>query len=165
MLEACHERVQRTLRLLERLRPHVLLHGRDEQAVQAAQDVMRYFDLAAPLHHQDEEFHVFPAVLAVGDAASRAAVKRLMEQHRQMELQWIELRSVLSGLQSQENAVCEPFTTLQADTVHAFIALYVDHIRLEEEVVYPLAIVLLDANQKIAMGADMKKRRGVKSTF
>ena len=36
MLEACHERVQRTLGLLQRLRDHVRAQGADEQARQAA---------------------------------------------------------------------------------------------------------------------------------
>ena len=36
MLEACHERVQRTLALLARLRAHVRQHGADEDARQAA---------------------------------------------------------------------------------------------------------------------------------
>lgn len=60
MLEACHERVQRTLGLLGRLREHVRKQGVDNDARQAARDVLRYFDIAAPLHHQDEELHVFP---------------------------------------------------------------------------------------------------------
>ena len=49
MLEACHERVQRTLALLQRLRAHVLEYGADVPAQQAARDVLRYFDIAAPL--------------------------------------------------------------------------------------------------------------------
>ncbi|MEZ0309011.1 MAG: hemerythrin domain-containing protein, partial [Ramlibacter sp.] len=60
MLEACHERVHRSLDLLARLRAHVVTHGADDQARQAAIDVLRYFDVAAPAHHLDEELHVFP---------------------------------------------------------------------------------------------------------
>ena len=41
MLEACHERVHRMLGLLARLREHMCTHGADEQARQAARDVMR----------------------------------------------------------------------------------------------------------------------------
>ncbi|MEJ8815283.1 hypothetical protein WKW77_29760 [Variovorax ureilyticus] len=55
MMEACHERLQRTLGLLERLCAHVARQGADEQARRAARDVMRYFDKAAPQHHLDEE--------------------------------------------------------------------------------------------------------------
>ena len=48
MLEACHERVERSLGLLLRLAEHLVSHGADEQARDAARDVLRYFDLAAP---------------------------------------------------------------------------------------------------------------------
>lgn len=68
MLDACHERVERMLRLLHRLRAHLQASGWDAQAAEAAHDVLRYFNEAAPRHHEDEERHVFPAVLAAPDA-------------------------------------------------------------------------------------------------
>ena len=55
MLEACHERVQRTLALQERLCEHLQAKGCDASAQNAAHDVLRYFDIAAPLHHEDAE--------------------------------------------------------------------------------------------------------------
>lgn len=163
MLEACHERVQRTLKLLGRLQVHAQTHGCDEQARQAAQDVMRYFDLAAPLHHEDEELHVFPAVLAAGDVALASAVHQLIKQHRQMEMHWAPIRMVLAAMVSCEVPSPAPFVALQKDAVAAFVALYDAHIRLEEDVVYPAAHKLLDLGKKNAMGADMKRRRGAKS--
>ena len=68
MLDACHERVERMLRLLNKLRAHLQASGWDAQAAEAARDVLRYFNEAAPRHHEDEERHVFPAVLAAPDA-------------------------------------------------------------------------------------------------
>ena len=66
MLDACHDRVRRSLDLLRRLRDYLRGHGHgcDDSARQAARDVLRYFDIAAPLHHEDEELHVFPPLLA-----------------------------------------------------------------------------------------------------
>jgi hemerythrin-like domain-containing protein len=162
MLEACHERVLRTLRLLVRLQAHVQLHGCDEQARQAAQDVMRYFDLAAPLHHEDEELHVFPVVLAGEDIALSATVKQLINQHRQMEVHWARLRDVLARLVARETPSQKPFEILQADAVDVFVSLYAEHIRMEEEVAYPAANNFLDVAKKSAMGADMMRRRGAK---
>ncbi|RZI95944.1 MAG: hemerythrin domain-containing protein, partial [Rubrivivax sp.] len=75
MLGACHERVERMLALLARLQQHVLARGWDESVASAARDVMRYFDLAAPLHHEDEERHVFPPLLAGDDAVLRRVVQ------------------------------------------------------------------------------------------
>lgn len=66
MLEACHERVERTLTLLSRLRSYLREQAVDDAARQAARDVLRYFDIAAPLHHEDEELHVFPLLLERG---------------------------------------------------------------------------------------------------
>ena len=68
MLGACHDRVRRSLDLLQRLRDYLKTHACDDSARQAARDVLRYFDIAAPLHHEDEELHVFPPLLAGGDA-------------------------------------------------------------------------------------------------
>ena len=77
MLVACHERVHRMLALLGRLREHLHGHGPDTQAQQAARDVMRYFDQAAPLHHQDEELHVFPPLLAYCSMRLPSGLKRM----------------------------------------------------------------------------------------
>lgn len=73
MFEACHERVRRSLALLERLIVHVGAHGHDAQSRSAAADVLRYFDLAAPLHHEDEERHVFASLEQCRNAALEAA--------------------------------------------------------------------------------------------
>ena len=48
MLEACHERVQRSLALLQRLVDHVDRNGHDADSRSAARDVLRYFDIAGP---------------------------------------------------------------------------------------------------------------------
>ena len=95
MMAACHERLLRTLGLLERLRAHVARHGADPQAQQAARDVMRYFDMAAPQHHLDEEMHVFPALIERGDPPMLALVARLQQDHLQMEARWRMVRAIL----------------------------------------------------------------------
>jgi len=88
MLLGCHERVERMLGLLERLAAHLDTHGCDDAARQAAQDVMRYFDLAGPAHHEDEERHVLPLLAAGPDAALQALAQRLRQDHRAMTEQW-----------------------------------------------------------------------------
>ena len=92
MLDACHERVGRMLSLLQRLRTHLQGGMADEPARQAARDVMRYFDLAAPHHHQDEERHVFPALVASGDATLAQLAARLLADHAQMTAAWAGVR-------------------------------------------------------------------------
>jgi len=159
MLEACHERVERTLNLLLRLQQHVLTHGCDAQAQQAAQDILRYFDMAAPLHHQDEELHVFPPLLAGNNSVASDAVHRLMVQHRQMEGAWGAMRLVL--LDISEPAQDLPPRSLSEAAVRAFVDLYRDHMRLEEEVAYPAARTVMGVEQLQSAGVEMQSRRRV----
>jgi hemerythrin-like domain-containing protein len=156
MLHACHERVERTLALLERLRRHVREHGADEQARQAARDVMRYFDLAAPQHHRDEELHVFPPLLAQADERVRELVRRLQRDHLEMESRWVAARAVLDALlQGALNALSPE----QESALSAFAGTYADHIAGEEEIAYPAAAALLDEAAQAAMGEEMMRRR------
>lgn len=159
MLEACHERVQRMLALLARLREHVAAQGVDDQARQAARDVMRYFDLAAPQHHRDEELHVFPPLLAQGNAGTVAVVRRLQADHRRMESEWAAARLVLLRLAE------EPHPALAAAdlaVLDSFAGLHGEHLTAEEQVAYPAARSLLDSGATAAMAAEMMRRRGVR---
>lgn len=99
MLDACHDRVRRSLDLLERLRAYLQDKGCDDSARQAARDVLRYFDIAAPLHHEDEELHVFPPLLAQGgDERLAALVRQLQRDHVRMAERWAEARQPLEQL-------------------------------------------------------------------
>ena len=160
MLGACHERVQRMLALLERLQKHAHTNGCDAQAKQAAVDVMRYFDLAAPLHHQDEELHVFPLLLHSQELALQSAALALVEQHRGMEKAWSAMRVVLEELVLCDTA--KPFSALRLEDVQSFASLYEKHIDLEEQLVYPAASDAISDEALTAASEDMMRRRGVK---
>ncbi|WBY02521.1 hemerythrin domain-containing protein [Ramlibacter tataouinensis] len=159
MLAACHERVQRMLALLGRLRDHLRRHGADDQARGAARDVMRYFDQAAPQHHLDEELHVFPRLDGTGDAALAAVVRRLRDDHLRMESAWAAARSVLAPLAAGERDAIDPEQDRALDD---FAGLYDEHIRAEEELVYPAASAGMDEADTRAMGQEMMRRRGVR---
>lgn len=157
MLAACHERVVRTLDLLGRLRVHLREHGADTQARQAAQDVIRYFDQAAPQHHRDEEMHVFPPLIAQGDPAMLEVVGKLRHDHLQMESRWVLARGVLAAI------AAGTMHALAADddaALDAFASLYAGHIEAEEAIVYPAAATALGAEAVAAMGQEMRRRRG-----
>lgn len=156
MLEACHERVQRMLGLMQRLRTHLATMGCDEQARQAARDVMRYFDVAAPAHHEDEERHVFPPLLAAGDCVD--IVQRLQREHVEMTAIWPQVRSVL---QRVADGAWEGFRAGDEGTLEHYARLYDWHLAAENELVYPAALTRLGAVEQAAMGREMSVRRGV----
>lgn len=159
MLAACHERVDRMLRLLGRLREHLAKNGADADARKAAQDVMRYFDQAAPQHHRDEELHVFPPLVAQGDPQTLALVCRLQQDHLQMEQRWGKAREVLAAIAAGELDGLAPDHHAALDV---FAGIYAGHIEAEEQLAYPAAKKLLDEHAIAAMGQEMMKRRGVK---
>lgn len=159
MLAACHERVARMLALLGRLQLHLVEQGRDEAARQAARDVMRYFDLAAPLHHQDEELHVFPPLLAGTDVALATLVQRLMQDHRDMELAWPLARKVLLGIAESPAADWSPLAPGQTLALNGFAALYTRHLEDEDHLVYPAAQAALTGDALQTMSQDMMQRR------
>ncbi len=155
MLTSCHERVERMLGLLERLNTHVGRHGADTNARSAASDLLRYFDLAAPHHHEDEERHVLPRLVADGHTVLAA---RLRADHRKMDLQWRALRPLLVALTEGQ----APVTGAVLPDIDGFCTLYRAHIVAEEEHAYPLTRPMLDRAALDAMGDEMARRRGAR---
>ena len=157
MLAACHERVQRSLDLLGRLVSYIDDKGHDAQTRSAASDVLRYFDIAAPLHHQDEEQHVFPQLLKQGSPTLHATVLRLQADHQQMETLWAAVRIAL--LRWAEPACMEPVTAETRASIERFRGIYGDHIKAEEGLVFPAARAAMSEATQAAMGAEMQARR------
>jgi hemerythrin-like domain-containing protein len=156
MLEACHERVERTLTLLQRLRAYVREQPADEPARQAARDVLRYFDVAAPLHHQDEELHVFPLLLAQGAPSVVAVVHHLQHDHLCMAADWAAARGCLLAM---ADGTLERFGADDEVRLDQFAQRYQQHIQAEEGTAYPCAQALLAQGELHAMGLEMAARR------
>ncbi|MCC6474593.1 MAG: hemerythrin domain-containing protein [Burkholderiales bacterium] len=152
MLLACHGRVERMLRLLLRLDAHLEDAGADPAAKQAAGDVMRYFDLAGPAHHEDEERHVLPVLRSQGETALAA---RLHAEHEEMARRWQVVRTAL--LQVEAGTV--PPAALRSEW-QAFAALYRRHIAEEERSAFAPAQSACTPQVLRAMGEEMARRRG-----
>lgn len=161
MLSACHERVERMLRLITLLQVRLQDVGLDDHVRRAAHDVMRYFDLAAPLHHEDEERHVFPPLMCSADAAVKALVLRLIQDHRQMEVAWQSARAVLLALAEHGEAPFVELNVWQKVALNDFARLYRQHLDDEDQVIYPVAKSQLSPESLESMSRDMMARRGV----
>ena len=159
MLEACHQRMRRSLGLLNRLVAYVDERGHDDMSRSAASDVLRYFDQAAPLHHQDEELHVFPLLSCGDDAVLAETVAGLQRDHRQMEALWTRLRTVL-GAWSRADAAGVASDSVRSE-VSEFGERYAAHLLIEERIVFPAALSRMDAPRLATMSTDMQRRRVV----
>jgi hemerythrin-like domain-containing protein len=160
MLDACHERVERTLQVLLKLAQHLSDHGNDEQARQAALDVMRYFDQAGPAHHLDEERHLFPALAQNPNANLQALAQQLQAEHLELAQRWQQVRQDLQRVCGPTRRVASADSRLHwAD----FASRYRSHMQAEDTAAYPAARALLDVAAQQRMGQDMAARRGVNS--
>lgn len=154
LLQDCHERLQRMLRLLQRVRAHLASKGCDAQARQAAADLMGYFDAAAPAHHEDEERLVFAPLLAAG--AHVQTVQRLQREHLEMAALWPQVRAVLDRVAA---GTWQAFDPDDEGTLEAYSRLYDWHLAAENELVFPAAAALLDDAARAAMGRELARRR------
>ena len=157
LLLACHDRVRSSILLLREIGQSVAAGRIDAGVHRAAADVLHYFDRAAPQHHEDEEQHIFPCVLAQGGGdVVRQAVLKLQEEHLAMEAQWARLRVALAALADGHRVA---YDAMQIAAATRFCDLYEEHARLEEEVVFPIAENLLDAVARRRAGTEMVRRR------
>lgn len=159
MLHACHERVQRTLNLLDRLLAHIAQHGHDSASRSAAADVLRYFDIAAPHHHQDEERHVFPALAAQAalQPALQSAIQQLLAEHQRLTQLWADLRPSL--LTWRDAATPAAPSAAEVALSHELVTLYQAHIALEETQIYPAAAQQFSPEGLAEIGGEMQGRR------
>ncbi len=159
VLKHCHERIRKQLATMEKLPPHLAESGADEQARQAAAAVIKYFDKAAHLHHDDEEQNLFPMLLSCArgdDAALLAALgPEIVDEHRQMDAMWQDLHEQLRAIADGSGAALRP------EAVQRFAALYRAHMEKEEQNIAPMALRLFSPAQMGELGAAMQQRRGL----
>lgn len=176
-LDACHDRMQRQLKTLQRLLERQADAGRasvDDEVRAAAAAVRKYFDEAAPRHHRDEEKDLFPAVIeamAGSDAVCiKGIVQRLSAEHGQLEQAWQALRPTLVALAEPAEVASEDSCEgsdesggspwlLDAGQVDRFIAVHRSHLAIEDDELMPMARRLLSDDQIAQIGRAMRSRR------
>jgi len=154
MLKACHGRIERQLMTLGRLQRHLPQFGCDDDARAAARAILRYFDLAAPNHHADEEASVFPRLIAMAPLA-RGLLDELERDHATLADRWTRLRPLLASIAAGQRA------NLSAKDVANVRRAYESHIAREEGELIPLAASTFDAQTLAAIGKEMAARRNV----
>jgi len=162
VLDTCHQQVVITLNKLTELIDHVETNGVDGQAQAWARDIFLFFMNTAREHHQDEERHVFPAMLNSGDAELVEAAMRLQQDHGWIEEDWLELAPQIESIAAGYNWFNVEQLRL---AVPVFQALYQDHMALEESLAYPQAKARIAAWDLQGMGREMASRRRQKPSL
>ena len=152
LLLACHDKVRHFARLALRLGTHVSHRGADAEAAQAATSILRYFDLAAPLHHADEEDDLFPALRALNSRGLCTTLDELEAEHNVLENLWHSIRPWLEAT-TKNDRVETP------STLAMFAKRYMQHAEREENQAYA-AVSSLPDEVLATIGGNMRKRRG-----
>jgi hemerythrin-like domain-containing protein len=135
-LDRTHHQMLVVLSELQQLIDRLDSDGIDAGTKRSAQAICRFFDETARMHHADEETLVFPTLVRKGDKTLIQHVLRLQQDHGWLEEDWLELAPQLQ-------AVARGYSWYDIDSLrHAvtvFTTLYLDHIALEESLIYPEA--------------------------
>lgn len=151
MLYACHGRVKQFCRQLQLLPDYLLQHGCNQAVKNDVQQILNYFNQAAPLHHDDEEQDFFPA-LAQKLPQTQQAIDELESQHEALHQNWAELRERLEALLAGEAESIDPML------IKRFVAGYDLHISIEEPL-FELGREHLAESELASMGKIMAERR------
>ncbi len=157
LLLECHERIRAFLSLGRQI-----AEVREASAAaleEAALRVLRYFSEALPLHARDEEESILPR-LHGHDPAVDAALDAMVREHAEHEP---PLRRLLDACRE---LVRDPLRHAAlrhavADAVEELERHFAEHLRREEEVVFPAMRRYLDAAANAAIVAEIRGRRGV----
>jgi len=156
---ACHQRVQRFAALLSRLAEHLGQNGADEDAQVTATSIRRYFNEAAPRHHEDEEVDMFPRLRDRLDARADKTVLDVLDQveadHLEMAGLWAKLDATLAEIARGRRA------TLEQASIDRFATMYRHHIDAEERVILPALKKAIAKHEWQAIGRAMAERRGL----
>lgn len=152
MLHACHDKVRHFCQQLDALPDYIAANGNTPAVGNTIAGIVRYFDIAGPAHHQDEEDELFPLIMArQPDAAPK--IEQLLGEHGYLHSRWNAIRDDLHAYAAGS------LVALNAGEIHEFTRLYREHAAREEAWLFPTASTLLSEQELRAAGQRMAARR------
>lgn len=153
MLYACHSKVKRFCRQLSILPDYLEKHGYTQAVLNDVEQILSYFNRAAPLHHDDEELDFFPQLVKVAPQA-QSTIDELEQQHKNLHKNWNALSAQLEELISEQRQ------NIDEHLIERFIQGYERHITLEEPL-FEMGREFLADDVLSEMGKNMSIRRQV----
>lgn len=151
-LDLCHRQTLVAVGRLKALVSRLQAMGADREARLLAHEVIVHFAGTARTHHAEEERLVFPALVAQAEPELLQQLRRLQQDHVWLEEDWMEL-------EPQLQAIAQGMSWWDIDNlrsaVEVFSALCIDHIALEESIIYPEAKARLAQRNQESPGRTM----------
>lgn len=162
LLSDCHRRVEMFLRTLGAVAEVVDLPATGEMN-RALESALHYFAQAAPKHTADEEESLFPRLRQFRDPEVESALARL--DRLENEHRWAApLHDAVERLGKQylsTGNLSEAEVAEFRNAVASLDSMYKKHIKVEDEVIFPLASRVLSDTEKMAIANEMAGRRKV----
>ena len=158
MLTDCHRRIEQFLRILVMVADRAsgrALTGEESAAVQAA---LEYFRNGGQRHNADEEESLFPRLREAESEDGHTQIDGLKSDHRDAAHSH-EAVERLFEMWIGRGALAAPDQKELRSTTQRLNHLYEEHIRLEEQVVFPRAAKLLNRQSIAEIGQEFRARR------
>lgn len=162
LLSDCHRRIEMFLGSLERV-ADVIDKPLEADAHAALESSLRYFREAAPKHTADEEESLFPRLRDISNSdlqSTLAKLNALETEHRRADALHADVdalgRTCLRG-----EALSTSEATQFRNAVFELASIYKEHIRIEDEEVFPVAARTLSDKEKSDIAGEMASRRDI----
>ena len=158
MLKDCHRRIEHFLNticlVVERARARRL----SEEEASAIEAALLYFRVGGRRHSADEEESLFPRMRQDAALAGMPELLKLENEHREANrlhevVSLLCLAWIRNGRLNAENE------QQLASAMQRLKGLYVEHIEVEETVVFPRAAAALDGKTIAVIGEEFRGRR------
>ena len=163
LLSDCHRRIEHFLQVLATVAKEVAGGPLTTAYRSALEGSLRYFAVAAPRHTADEEVSLFPRLRNRGDPAlerALASLNRLEHDHDEAKVHHAAVDELVGRWLANDRLPEADIEQLQARLTR-LQSLYEQHIKVEDEEVFPAAARALDAAQVEQIGEEMAARRQV----
>jgi hemerythrin-like domain-containing protein len=158
MLVDCHRRVERFLNILCRVAERAEGGALSADETAAVQSALKYFSESGPRHNSDEEDSLFPRLRAGEGKDVLPEVDRLEGEHHEGDALHKEIAELYTRWMAVGELHAADRERLRVVTAR-LEGIYREHIRIEEEVVFPRAMKVLGRDVVKAMGEEFKRRR------
>lgn len=161
LLSDCHRRIERFLAALLKVAEQAGENKLSSLHRHALEAGLTYFREAAPLHTLDEDESLFPR-LQDSPTGRRALewISHLSQEHQQADTWHAEVEEL--GQEWLRSGKLSPEKRQRMRSrMKSLHDLYVVHIKLEDERVFPLAAQALSSDHLLEIGREMAQRRGV----
>jgi hemerythrin-like domain-containing protein len=160
LLSDCHRRIEMFLGVLETV-AKTIDEPLNEETTRGLTAALRYFREAAPKHTADEEESLFPRLRGIHNAdvqGTLAHLEELENNHR-----WATAVHAEVDQLGQEYLSTARLSSDEADKFRAAVgdlaSMYKDHIRMEDNVIFPAADRVLSQADRASMAREMADRR------